>query len=56
MSGISPDTSQGHLDKWLKTIPDTTKIDDYGVSLPTESNSICNQAKQVGQAGDPNCG
>ena len=56
ISGVSPDTFKGHLDKWLRTIPDTPKIDNYGASVPAESNSICDQAKQVGQAGDPNCG
>ena len=56
ISGLSSDTFKGHLDKWLRTIPDTPKIDNYGASVPTESNSICDQAKQVGQAGDPKCG
>ena len=49
----SSDTFKGQLDKWLRTIPDTPKIDNYGASVPTESNSICDKAKQVGQAGDP---
>ena len=56
ISEISPDTFKGHLDKWLRTIPDTPKIGNYGASVPAESNSLCDQAKQVGQAGDPNCG
>ena len=55
-SGISADTFKGHLDEWLRTIPDTPKIDNYGSSVPAELNSICDQAKQVGQAGDPNSG
>ena len=25
-------------------------------TVPAESNRLCDQAKQVGQAGDPNCG
>ena len=54
--GVSPNTFKGYLDKWLKTIPDTPKIGNYGASVPAESNSLCDQAKQVGQAGDPNCG
>ena len=53
MKGLSPDTFKGHLDKWLKTIPDATKIGNYRASVPAESNSVCDQAKQVGQAGDP---
>ena len=32
------------------------KIGNYGASVPAESNSFCDQAKQVGQAGDPKCG
>ena len=44
------------MDKWLRTIPDTPKIGTYGASVPAESNSLCDQAKQVGQAGDPKCG
>ena len=53
ISGLSSDTFKGHLDKWLRTIPDTPKIDNYGASMSAESNIICDQAKQVGQAGDP---
>ena len=45
--------SKVHLDKWLRTIPDTPKIDNYGASMSAESNIICDQAEQVGQAGDP---
>ena len=34
----------------------TPKIGNYGASVPAESNSLSDQAKQVGQAGDPNRG
>ena len=54
ISGVSPDTFKGHLDKWLRAISDTPKIGNYGAPVPAESNSLCDQAKQVGQAGDPN--
>ena len=50
LTDVSPDTFKGHLDKWLRTIPDTPKIGNYGASVPAESNSLCDQAKQVGQA------
>ena len=53
ISGVSPNTFNGHLDKWLRSISDTPEIDNYGASVPAESNSICEEAKQVGQAGDP---
>ena len=56
ISGVSPDSYKGHLGKWLKTITDTPKIGNYGASVPAESNRLCDQAKQVGQAGDPKCG
>ena len=46
-------TFKSDLDKWLRTIPDMSRIDNYGVSVPAKSNSICKQSKQVG---DPNCG
>ena len=52
-SDINADTFEGHLDKWLRTISDMPRIDNYEASVPAESNSICKQAKQVG---DPNCG
>ena len=56
ISGLSSDTFKGHLDKWLRTIPDMPKIDNYGASMSAESNIIYHQAKQVGQGGDPICG
>ena len=31
------------LDEWLRDIPDTPKIDDYGASVGTETNSIIDQ-------------
>ena len=56
ISDLSSDTFKGHLDRWLRTIPDTTNIDNYGAFMSTESNSICDQAKQLGQIGNPKCG
>ena len=40
---ISTDTFKKHLDLWLRNIPDTPKIDGYGVTVPAESNSIVDQ-------------
>ena len=51
ISDLSSDTFKGHLDKWLRTIPDMPRI-----SVPAESNSICKQSKQVGQVGNAKCG
>ena len=40
----SVETFKKHLDNWLKSLPDTPKIDDYGSRVVAESNSIINQA------------
>ena len=34
ISGVSPETYKGHLDKWMRIIPDTPKIGNYGASVP----------------------
>ena len=40
---VKVDTFKKHLDKWLKSIPDTPKLDDYGASVGAETNSIIHQ-------------
>ena len=40
----SIETFKRKVDTWLKTLPDTPKIDDYGSRVVAESNSIINQA------------
>ena len=40
---VETDTFKKHLDDWLRTIPDTPKIDSYGASVPAASNSIVDQ-------------
>ena len=47
---MSDDIFKGNLYKWLRSIPDTPKIDNYGASVPAESNSICKESKQVGES------
>ena len=44
ISEKSVETFKNHLDKWLRSLPDTPKIDDYGSRVVAESNSIINQA------------
>ena len=44
-TGKTKDTFKCHLDKWLRSIPDTPKIDGYGVTVAAESNSIVHQAR-----------
>ena len=44
LTGITTDTFKKHLDGWLKKIPDTPKIDNYGRLVEKETNSIFHQA------------
>ena len=46
-SGISTDTFKGHLNKWLRTIPDISKIDSYVASMPAESNIYVNKENKL---------
>ena len=43
--GVKTDTFKRHLDRWLRDIPDTPKIDNYGASVSAATNSITNQKK-----------
>merc|ERR1712240_255040 len=43
ITGVETDTFKKKLDEWLRDIPDTPKIDDYGASVGTETNSIIDQ-------------
>ena len=43
LTNVETDTFKKHLDDWLRTIPDTPKINGYGVSVPAVSNSIVDQ-------------
>ena len=43
--GVKTDTFKRHLDRWLRDIPDTPKIDNYGASVGAATNSITNQKK-----------
>ena len=45
ISGTTTETFKRHLDMWLKSIPDTPKIDGYGAIVAAESNSILHQAR-----------
>ena len=45
ITGVKTDSFKRRLDVWLQTVPDTPKIDDYGVTVAAESNSIFHQAK-----------
>ena len=40
------DTFKKHLDKWLKTVPNTPGIDYYGSRVAADSNSIVAQADE----------
>ena len=43
--GVKTDMFNRHLDRWLRDIPDTPKIDNYEASVSAETNSITNQKK-----------
>ncbi|MCP4252991.1 MAG: hypothetical protein GY775_06210, partial [Candidatus Scalindua sp.] len=47
ITNVKLDTFKSHLDKWLKSIPDTPKIDDYGVTVGAETNSIIKQKENI---------
>ena len=40
LKNVETDTFKKHLDDWLRTIPDTPKIDGYGVSVPALAGSV----------------
>ena len=40
------DTFKKNLDKWLRSIPDTPKINDYDVSVEVETNSKAKQKEK----------
>ena len=45
---VKTETFKRKLDKWLRTIPDTPRIDDYGASVGVSTNSIVEQGKHGG--------
>ena len=40
---MKTDTFKKKLKEWLRDIPDTPKIDDYGVSVGAETNNMIDQ-------------
>ena len=42
---VRTDTFKIHLDRWLRDIPDASKIENYGASVSAETNSITEQKK-----------
>ena len=45
VTDVKTDTFKKKLDKWLRTVPDTPRIDDYGASVGVSTNSIVVQGK-----------
>ena len=43
---MKTDVFKKKLDEWLRDIPDTPKIDDYGASVGTETNSVIDQKRR----------
>lgn len=46
LNGSCTKTYKRNLDKWLKTVPDETRIDNYAVCVAVERNSIVNEARR----------
>ena len=46
VTGVKTETFKRKLDEWLRTIPDTPRIDDYGASVGVSTNSLVDQGKQ----------
>ena len=44
LTGVATDTFMGHLDKWLKIVPDQPRGGGYSERVAPESNSIQHQA------------
>jgi hypothetical protein len=45
VTGVKTETFKRKLDEWLRTIPDTPRIDDYGASVDVSTNSLVDQGK-----------
>ena len=43
ITGVKTDVFKKKLDEWLRDIPDTPRIDDYGAIVGVETNSIIDQ-------------
>ena len=43
ISKVRTETFKLHLDRWLRDIPDTPKMGNYGASVGAETNSITDQ-------------
>ena len=46
VTGVKTETFKKKLDKWLRTFPDTPRIDDYGASVGVSTNSIVGQGRR----------
>ena len=46
VTGVKTETFKKKLDKWLRTVPDTPRIDDYGASVGVSTNSIVVQGRR----------
>ena len=45
VTGVKIETFKRKLDEWLRTIPDTPRIDDYGAGVVVSTNSLVDQGK-----------
>ena len=49
VTNVKTETFKRKLDGWLKMIPDTPRIDDYGASVSAVTNSIVEQGRRKGK-------
>ena len=45
VTGVKTESFKRKLDEWLRKIPDTPRIDDYGASVGVSTNSLVDQGK-----------
>ena len=45
MTGVKTESFKRKLDEWLRTVPDTPRIDDYGASVGVSTNSLVDQVR-----------
>ena len=45
VTGVKTESFKRKLDEWLRTVPDTPRIDDYGASVGVSTNSLVDQGK-----------
>ena len=45
VTGVKTESFKRKLDEWLRMVPDTPRINDYGASVGVSINSLVDQGK-----------